>query len=178
VGGQLDSLQPCTPLHFQIDKNQMIVFGGLNKNERYNDLWALDVEKKEWQEIKIEGPKPEPRAHFTATLVQFKECIFIFGGYGGSGQVSILTREYKHMHMYTSKCSITMFPLTSALTFVLAHLCSSARTHARAHIHSQTLSHTRTHTYTYTYTCTRHTGVQRHVAVALRRRFIPLGAGH
>lgn len=58
----------------QIDKNTLVVFGGLNKNERYNDVWVLDWEKKEWTEVKIEGPTPEPRAHFTATLVGFKVC--------------------------------------------------------------------------------------------------------
>ncbi len=31
------------------------------------------------------GGVPEPRAHFTAT--RFGSRIFIFGGYGGSGQV-------------------------------------------------------------------------------------------
>jgi len=76
-----------THTHTQIDDNTLLVFGGLNKSARYNDVWLLDVDKKEWREVKVEGPKPEPRAHFTATLVRFKECIFIFGGYGGSGQV-------------------------------------------------------------------------------------------
>lgn len=35
--------------------------------------------------MEAEGPAPEERAHFTAT--KFDKRIFIFGGYGGSGQV-------------------------------------------------------------------------------------------
>lgn len=71
----------------QISDNQLLVFGGLNKGERYNDVWVLDVEARVWSKAEVEGLSPEPRAHFTATLVKFRECIFIFGGYGGSGQV-------------------------------------------------------------------------------------------
>jgi hypothetical protein len=68
----------------------MLVFGGLNKRTRYNDVWVLNVEDKAWQQVEVTpdeegGGAPEPRAHFTATL--FGTRVFIFGGYGGSGQV-------------------------------------------------------------------------------------------
>lgn len=63
----------------------MLVFGGLNKRKRYNDLWRFSTNTKTWTCISTEGPCPEPRAHFTAT--KFFNKIFFFGGYGGNGQV-------------------------------------------------------------------------------------------
>jgi dynein heavy chain, axonemal len=69
----------------QLDDKQLLVFGGLNKRERYNDVWVLDWDSKAWRQVVVQGAAPEPRAHFTAT--RFGSRIFIFGGYGGSGQV-------------------------------------------------------------------------------------------
>ena len=68
----------------------MLVFGGLNKRTRYNDVWVLNLEDKAWTQIEATpdeegGGVPEPRAHFTAT--KFGNRIFVFGGYGGSGNV-------------------------------------------------------------------------------------------
>lgn len=72
---------PCA----QIDDKHLLIFGGINKRERYNDVWVLSLDDKTWTQVAPEGPAPEPRAHFTAT--RFGSRIFIFGGYGGSGQV-------------------------------------------------------------------------------------------
>lgn len=33
---------------------QMIIFGGTNRNEILSDIWAFDIEKKEWKEIIVE----------------------------------------------------------------------------------------------------------------------------
>ena len=70
---------------WQIDDAHLLVFGGLNKNKRYNDVWVFSWEEKAWTEVTVEGEAPEPRAHFTAT--RFGNCIFVFGGYGGCGVV-------------------------------------------------------------------------------------------
>ncbi len=52
-------------------------------------MWVCNVEEKTWQMIDVipdpETGKPDPRAHFSAT--RFGSRIFIFGGYGGCGQV-------------------------------------------------------------------------------------------
>lgn len=74
----------------QLDDKRMLVFGGLNKRTRYNDVWVLNLEEKAWTQIEATpdvegGGVPEPRAHFTAT--KFGDRIFVFGGYGGSGNV-------------------------------------------------------------------------------------------
>lgn len=69
----------------QLDDKHLLVFGGLNKRERYNDVWVFSWDEKAWTQVTPEGSSPDPRAHFTAT--KFENRIFIFGGYGGSGQV-------------------------------------------------------------------------------------------
>lgn len=69
----------------QIDDKRLLVFGGLNKRVRYNDVWLLNHEEKTWTAVEVGGTAPEPRAHFTAT--RFGNRVFIYGGYGGSGQV-------------------------------------------------------------------------------------------
>jgi dynein heavy chain len=69
----------------QLDDKHLLIFGGLNKRQRYNDVWVLNWESKEWTKVTPAGAAPEERAHFTAT--KFGNRIFIFGGYGGSGQV-------------------------------------------------------------------------------------------
>eukprot|EP00798_Chlamydomonas_sp_ICE-L_P023007 gene23007-30199_t len=68
-----------------VDDARMVVFGGLDKNKRFNDVWVFNCDEKSWTLKEIEGAAPEPRAHFTAT--RFGTRILIFGGYGGCGEV-------------------------------------------------------------------------------------------
>ena len=69
----------------QIDDKRLLVFGGLDKRTRYNDAWLFHTDSKEWLQLQLQGPCPEPRAHFTAT--KFGSKVYLFGGYGGAGQV-------------------------------------------------------------------------------------------
>jgi len=68
-----------------LDEKQLLIFGGIDKRTRYNDVWIFSTEERAWSPIQVYGAAPEPRAHFTAT--KFGSKIIIFGGYGGSGQV-------------------------------------------------------------------------------------------
>lgn len=34
------------------DGKQMLIFGGINRAGIFSDLWAFDIEKNEWKEIK------------------------------------------------------------------------------------------------------------------------------
>jgi len=67
------------------------VFGGLDRRERFNDLWLFDTATVDakggggWARIEAEGACPSPRGHFSAT--RFGDRVFVFGGYGGGGQV-------------------------------------------------------------------------------------------
>jgi len=73
----------------------VLVFGGLNKGQRFNDTYALDIAKMEWNIKECAGTPPHPRSHHTANLINFeandetgepsKWKIAILGGYGGPG---------------------------------------------------------------------------------------------
>lgn len=69
----------------QIDDKRLLVFGGLDKRTRYNDVWLFHTDSKEWEQLQVQGSCPEPRAHFTATKVGPR--VYLFGGYGGAGLV-------------------------------------------------------------------------------------------
>jgi dynein heavy chain, axonemal len=83
---------------FALDDNNLIVFGGVNKRDRYGDLWVYNCPAKTWTHVEAEGCNytdpntgaesiifPGARAHFTAAKAFNR--IFIFGGYGGAGIV-------------------------------------------------------------------------------------------
>jgi dynein heavy chain, axonemal len=83
---------------FALNENNLIIFGGVNKRDRYGDLWVYNCPTKTWTQVEAQGfnytdPNtettsvifPGARAHFTAAKCANK--IFIFGGYGGAGIV-------------------------------------------------------------------------------------------
>ena len=82
---------------FAIDENNMLIFGGVDKRNRFSDLWVYNCPTKTWSLVEADGYehvdeegttrviKPGARAHFTAT--KFANRIIIYGGYGGAGIV-------------------------------------------------------------------------------------------
>ena len=77
------------------DKKTIVIFGGKDdENNKLNDLWKFDVEKKEWTEMVIsdEASIPMARSGHTATLKG--KYIFIFGG------IFEITKELNDMHAY------------------------------------------------------------------------------
>lgn len=79
------------PHPLQLDDHRLLILGGVDRRTRFDDLWVYDAAaeggKGAWSraEAAADGPSPEPRAHFTAT--RFGERVFVFGGYGGGGEV-------------------------------------------------------------------------------------------
>lgn len=69
----------------QINNRQLLVFGGLDRRTRLNDVWLFDYDEKQWVELHSDGPMPAPRAHCTTT--KFGDVVYLFGGYGGNGEV-------------------------------------------------------------------------------------------
>ena len=82
---------------FALDDNHLLIFGGVDKRARFNDLWVYNCPTRAWTQVTAEGSEhtdesgktsvisPAPRAHFTAN--KFFDRVFIFGGYGGAGIV-------------------------------------------------------------------------------------------
>lgn len=82
---------------FALDDENLLIFGGVNKRDRYDDLCVYNCPSKTWSNVQAQGYshvsesgvtaviRPGPRAHFTAAKATNQ--IFIFGGYGGAGIV-------------------------------------------------------------------------------------------
>ena len=68
----------------QLDQKRLLIFGGINRRTRYDDVWLLNVADKKWEQPTIDGPCPAARAHHTATKCGNK--ILVFGGYAGNGR--------------------------------------------------------------------------------------------
>jgi len=65
---------------------RILIFGGLDRRKRFNDVWILDGKNRAWEKPVIQGEGPCPRAHHSATLVG--NSIWIYGGYSGHGKLS------------------------------------------------------------------------------------------
>lgn len=82
---------------FALDDDNLLVFGGVNKRDRYEDLCIYNCPSKSWSTATAQGCSyvnesgvesiisPGPRAHFTAAKASSR--IYVFGGYGGAGIV-------------------------------------------------------------------------------------------
>ncbi|EGT59834.1 CBN-HCF-1 protein [Caenorhabditis brenneri] len=72
-----------TAVIYENDKvSRMVVYGGMD-GVRLGDLWYLDLNTYEWQEIKFDDPRtgipPVPRSLHSAVLINDK--MFVFGGW-------------------------------------------------------------------------------------------------
>ncbi|KAJ2004164.1 hypothetical protein GGI04_002702 [Coemansia thaxteri] len=54
------------------------VFGGMNSERCFNDLWSYDLEIKRWQRVTPNGAQPPARYGHASAVVD--DCIFIMGG--------------------------------------------------------------------------------------------------
>jgi N-acetylneuraminic acid mutarotase len=60
--------------------SKLIIYGGSDGGECFNDVWVYDVEAQLWKSVQI--PVPFPRLSHTSTLVG--SYLFIIGGHDGS----------------------------------------------------------------------------------------------
>jgi hypothetical protein len=96
---QTPNAPPARARHvaFAVGENHMLIFGGVDKRNRFGDTWIYNCQTKLWAELEPTGYqhkddqgvesviRPGPRAHFAAA--QFFNTILIYGGYGGAGVV-------------------------------------------------------------------------------------------
>ena len=64
-----------------VHESTMYVFGGflsVDKGSYSNELYALDLEKLEWEKVETNGKVPAPRANTSLVLVG--NDLYIFGG--------------------------------------------------------------------------------------------------
>ena len=66
--------------------DSMIVVGGQNSKEQFNDVWSLSTaEPWVWTSIATDGPGPSPRSRHTATLAG--DEILVMGGFSRADRV-------------------------------------------------------------------------------------------
>jgi hypothetical protein len=64
------------------------VFGGLDDETRFNDLYSLNVETGAWLKIPTTGNLPPARAIHTAVYYEPTKKLYIFGGFGFGGRLN------------------------------------------------------------------------------------------
>ena len=57
----------------------MVIFGGWNGEDFFNDVYVLDLEAMAWSQPKCSGPIPCPRQGHTS--IQISNNLLIFGGF-------------------------------------------------------------------------------------------------
>ena len=75
------------------DLNKIILFGGTNGDERFNDTWEFDVSNEKWSEVIVNGDKPNPNYHHTIAYIGNGKVI-LFGGYDDEDKCIDDTWEY------------------------------------------------------------------------------------
>lgn len=58
----------------------MIVFGGRNQTNIYNDVAVFDLLANKWIPVTVTGTPPAPRAYHTAVVDIYQHLMYIYGG--------------------------------------------------------------------------------------------------
>lgn len=72
-----------------LGNNQFYLFGGTTLESDYvwlNDLWTIDLENKQWNEVSVLGDKPSERAVYGLASGN-NNNFFIYGGSNNSGEI-------------------------------------------------------------------------------------------
>ncbi|KAJ1944530.1 hypothetical protein EC988_005964, partial [Linderina pennispora] len=64
--------------------NNIYVFGGMNQDKCFNDLWAFSIEEQRWTKVTPRGATPPARYGHASAVVD--DCIFIMGGRSLKGE--------------------------------------------------------------------------------------------
>lgn len=81
----------------QIDDKHLLVFGGLNKRTRYNDIWVLNWDDKAWTKVgfaRFIAACWPTFAMFSCVMGASLTCAPVGGGGGAS------TRRARTLHSY------------------------------------------------------------------------------
>ncbi|KAK7788265.1 hypothetical protein R5R35_013970 [Gryllus longicercus] len=82
--------------------NSMYVFGGCTSTSTtFNDLWRLDLNKRQWERPLTMGTYPSPKA--CASVVCYKDALVLFGGWTHPSPYPLHQswRLFNELHMYS-----------------------------------------------------------------------------
>ncbi|XP_049815800.1 F-box only protein 42 [Schistocerca nitens] len=86
--------------------NSMYVFGGCTSTSTtFNDLWRLDLDKRQWVRPLTMGSYPSPKA--CATIVCYKDTLILFGGWTHPSPYPLHQgwRLFNELHIYYISCN-------------------------------------------------------------------------
>ncbi len=74
-------------MHYNAATNQVFLFGGRDGSQIYSDVWVLNVDTLEWQQIELGTYSDEPPARFSAVMVvdDAAENLYIATGHTQGG---------------------------------------------------------------------------------------------
>ncbi|KAJ2322883.1 hypothetical protein GGI00_005795, partial [Coemansia sp. RSA 2681] len=86
------------------------VFGGMNSDSCFNDLWAYDLELKRWHQVTPNGATPPARYGHASAVVD--DCIFIMGGRTLRGEplTDFFAYKISSQRWYTFQVSAASWP--------------------------------------------------------------------
>merc|ERR1712159_448100 len=86
-------------------ENKIIVFGGTNGEECFNEVHEFDTSELMWNTLKTQGAPPAPRVFHTATLMAQNQ-LYIFAGHNGEDRFNDLFRlDLKALSWHTVPAS-------------------------------------------------------------------------
>jgi hypothetical protein len=68
-----------------VRESKLIIFGGQDGAQQFNDVWELDTARGVWTELTTTGAAPSPRTRHTATLVAGDKML-VLGGFSRSAR--------------------------------------------------------------------------------------------
>jgi N-acetylneuraminic acid mutarotase len=81
VPAQLKPPPRLTPgMVIDTESRQLILFGGLGKDQRFGDTWIFDLQTSSWEEI-TPSSSPSPRSDVGMALAEEEGRALLFGGY-------------------------------------------------------------------------------------------------
>ncbi|KAJ1520014.1 hypothetical protein ONE63_004244 [Megalurothrips usitatus] len=83
-------------------ENSMYVFGGCTSSSTtFNDLWRLDLNKRQWVRPLTMGTYPSPKS--CASMVEYKDALIVFGGWTQPSPYPLYQswRLFNELHIYS-----------------------------------------------------------------------------
>jgi hypothetical protein len=86
----------------QLDSRRLVMFGGSNGDEFFDDMWLFNIETNTWKEWTFE-PKPERRSKHSLTKVE--QGLIVFGGhFAKSLNLTETDQPLSDERTYAAKC--------------------------------------------------------------------------
>ena len=81
---RVDACLVCDP-----DEERLLLFGGWDEDDDFNDLWAFDVSSRLWMELRPAGEEPSARSEAAMAYDPVGKKLYLFGGWDGEEELDL-----------------------------------------------------------------------------------------